>query len=236
MIVGDAPPGAFNGIIAMLGADRQYYRGDLTRVGPTTVSVIINDTPTPLPGIEARGHLTVAGQTDDVDLVTFDNPAWPVMLKWSSQGRSYQLTEIQLPDSGSEGRGRSRGRIAAMSGAMGGAKCGRAEVHGIYFAFASATLVPASDPALREIATLMTSNPTWVVTIEGHTDSIGTKASNLDLSNRRAAAVRDALIKRFNVPAARLQSVGFGDTKPVTTNATIEGRARNRRVELARKC
>ncbi len=237
-VIGDAAPGAFQGFMTMLGGVRQYYRGDLTRVGPTTVSVIIDDTPTPLPAIESRGHFAVAGQTDDVDVVTFDNPAWPLTLKWSSQGRSYQLTEIQLPRTGVEDQGGLKGRLAGPNGAAGGKgnTCGRAEVHGIYFAFASARLVPASDPALHQIASLMTDNPTWVVTIEGHTDSIGTKASNLDLSNRRAAAVRDALVTRFNVPAARLLSVGFGDTKPVTTNATIEGRARNRRVELARKC
>lgn len=237
-VVGDAAPGAFQGFMTMLGAVRQYYRGDLTRVGPTTVSVIIDDTPTPLPAIESRGHFAVGGQTDDVDVVTFDNPAWPLTLKWSSQGRSYQLTEIQLPQTGVETNGGLKGRALAMNGALGGkgTSCGRAEVHGIYFAFASATLVPASDPALHQIATLMTNNPTWVVTIEGHTDSIGTKAANLDLSNRRAAAVRAALVTRFGVGAARLLAVGFGDTKPVTTNATIEGRARNRRVELARKC
>ena len=82
----------------------------------------------------------------------------------------------------------------------------------------------------------MADNPTWSVTIEGHTDSIGTRASNLDLSKRRAAAVVNALVTRFHVSAARLSSAGFGDTRPIAPNSTIEGRARNRRVELARQC
>jgi outer membrane protein OmpA-like peptidoglycan-associated protein len=116
------------------------------------------------------------------------------------------------------------------------AKTCRAEVHGIYFSFASAKLVPESDAALEEIAHLLAANPTWVVTIEGHTDSIGTHTSNLDLSKRRAAAVRDALVARFGVPPGRLLDAGFGDSSPIESNTTIEGRARNRRVELSRKC
>jgi len=75
----------------------------------------------------------------------------------------------------------------------------------------------------------------WPVTIEGHTDSIGTSAANQSLSQRRAAAVRDRLANR-GVAAARLRAVGYGQTKPRETNTTVEGRARNRRVELLRPC
>ena len=78
----------------------------------------------------------------------------------------------------------------------------RAEVHGIYFAFGSAKLVGESDLALSEISKVLAANPAWVVTVEGHTDSIGTHAANLDLSKRRAAAVRDALVTRFGVASA----------------------------------
>lgn len=230
-IVGDAPPGAFTNPLAVLTADRQYYRGDLSRVGPTRVSVIVNDTATELPAVESRGHLSVAGQNDEVDIVTLDNPAWPVTLRWSSQGRQFQMTEIEWPDSGTTNQGKRRGRLAQMLGSA----C-RVEVHGIYFAFASAELMPQSDPALKQVAATLNAHPDWMVTIEGHTDSIGTHASNLDLSKRRAAAVQDALVSRFGIAAARLSATGYGDARPVAPNATIEGRARNRRVELARKC
>lgn len=232
VVIGDAPRGSFDGVLSMFSATRQYYRGDLTRAGRTTVTVLVNGTPTPLPAIEAKGHLSVGGDTDDVDVFVLDNPAWPLALKWSSQGRSVQVTEIEWPLSG------TRGAAHPMHGGVSSADAAgcRTEVHGIFFAFGSAELAPASDVALASVATLLTSNPSWIVTIEGHTDSIGGHAANLDLSKRRAAAVREALISRFHIAPGRLTSAGLGDTRPVTTNATIDGRARNRRVELARKC
>lgn len=231
-IVGDVPPGAFQGLMGAFLASRQYYRGTLALVGQTTVPVIVDDTVIALPAIESRGRLSVGGATDDVDVVTFDNPAWPITLKWSSQGRSAQVTQIVLAREGVDRAAVFRAHMAAMLGS----KTCRAEVHGIYFAFNSAQLAPESDPALQAIAQTLADNPSWAVTIEGHTDSIGTHTANLDLSKRRAAAVRDALVDRFKVAPARLSTAGFGDGRPVAPNATLEGRARNRRVELARKC
>lgn len=230
-VVGDVPPGAFTGMLANFFVARQYYRGNLTRGDRSTLSVIVHGVPTPLPVIEVRGHLTVAGQTDDVDALVFDNPSWPITLRWTSQGRAFQITAIEWPATGVRDPGAARGGLSALSG-----KTCRAEVHGIYFAFGSATLVRESDVALTAVSDLLRANPSWVVTIEGHTDNIGSKASNLDLSERRAAAVRDALVARFHIVPARLSAAGFGDTRPVAPNATIEGRARNRRVELSRKC
>ena len=230
-VVGDAPPGAFTGFLSNFLGARQYYRGALQRGGATTLSVIVHGTPMPLPVMEVRGHLTVAGQSDDIDALVFDNPRWPITLRWTSQGRSFQVTAIDWPATGVRDAGTARGGL----GSLGGKTC-RAEVNGIYFAFGSATLVPQSDVALTAVSDLLRANPSWVVTIEGHTDNIGGKASNLSLSERRAAAVRDALVTRFHIVPARLTATGFGDTRPVAPNATIEGRARNRRVELSRKC
>jgi outer membrane protein OmpA-like peptidoglycan-associated protein len=73
------------------------------------------------------------------------------------------------------------------------------------------------------------------VTIEGHTDSIGGARPNQTLSERRAEAVRARLVAA-GIAAARLKAVGYGAARPRETNSTIEGRARNRRVELARNC
>jgi len=81
----------------------------------------------------------------------------------------------------------------------------------------------------------MAGNPGWTVTIEGHTDNIGTDADNLSLSQRRANAVL-AAVTAAGVGPDRLTAVGFGESKPIASNDTLEGRARNRRVELARKC
>jgi len=75
----------------------------------------------------------------------------------------------------------------------------------------------------------------WTGTIEGHTDSIGGAKSNQLLSERRAEAVRARIIKA-GIAAGRLNAAGYGATRPRESNATVEGRARNRRVELARNC
>ena len=111
----------------------------------------------------------------------------------------------------------------------------RVEVPGIYFEFNSAVLNPVSDATIATLADILTRHADWPVTIEGHTDSIGTSTANQSLSQRRAAAVRDRLANR-GVAAARLRAVGYGQTKPRETNTTVEGRARNRRVELLRPC
>jgi outer membrane protein OmpA-like peptidoglycan-associated protein len=72
------------------------------------------------------------------------------------------------------------------------------------------------------------------VRIEGHTDSTGDPARNLDLSKRRAEAVKKALVSQFGIAADRLTSEGFGDTKPIAPNDTPKGRAENRRVEFVK--
>jgi outer membrane protein OmpA-like peptidoglycan-associated protein len=112
----------------------------------------------------------------------------------------------------------------------------RAELPGIYFAFNSASLDPASDPALAEVGKLLARHADWTLAIEGHTDNIGGDAPNQMLSLHRAESVRDALTARYHVPPVRLRSAGFGATRPREPNTTIEGRARNRRVELVRPC
>jgi outer membrane protein OmpA-like peptidoglycan-associated protein len=115
------------------------------------------------------------------------------------------------------------------------ARDGRAVIYGIYFDFASDRIKEESEPVLTEIADVMVKNPTWKLNVEGHTDSIGGTAANLDLSRRRAAAVTQALSARHHISADRLAPGGFGAARPKDTNNTIEGRARNRRVELVRQ-
>jgi len=111
----------------------------------------------------------------------------------------------------------------------------RAVTYGIYFDFNKDTIKPESGPVLKEIVQAMTDNPDWKLTVEGNTDNIGGDAYNLDLSKRRAAAVKDALVTRYHIAADRLSTNGFGSSHPVETNDTLEGRARNRRVELTRE-
>lgn len=112
---------------------------------------------------------------------------------------------------------------------------GRAEIHSIYFSFNSDQIRPQSEPTLREIADILQRHPDWKLAIEGHTDAIGTDAANLDLSARRSAAVKTALVARYSIDTARLSTTGFGESQPKDTNDTPEGRAHNRRVELVRQ-
>jgi outer membrane protein OmpA-like peptidoglycan-associated protein len=114
-------------------------------------------------------------------------------------------------------------------------KTGRTIIYGIYFDFASDRIKKESEPVLAEIAQVMRENPTWNINVEGHTDNIGGDAYNMDLSQRRAAAVKQALVSRYAIAAARMQTAGFGMRAPKDRNDTIEGRARNRRVELVKR-
>jgi outer membrane protein OmpA-like peptidoglycan-associated protein len=79
----------------------------------------------------------------------------------------------------------------------------------------------------------MAKNPTATVEIGGHTDNTGSKATNMKLSEDRANAVRDYLISK-GVSGERMTAVGYGPDEPVADNATKEGKAQNRRVELKR--
>lgn len=86
------------------------------------------------------------------------------------------------------------------------------------------------DDQLRKVADFLKSYPASSAEIEGHTDSMGSAASNTALSQRRADAVRQALVDRFGADAGRLSAKGYGPDKPVADNASAEGRAQNRRV------
>jgi outer membrane protein OmpA-like peptidoglycan-associated protein len=111
---------------------------------------------------------------------------------------------------------------------------GRADVYDIYFDFNSDRIREESDSTLQDIVTVLTRHPDWKLAIEGHTDSIASDRFNLELSQRRAAAVKTALTGRFAIDGARLTSAGYGESRPKDRNDTPEGRARNRRVELVR--
>lgn len=111
----------------------------------------------------------------------------------------------------------------------------KVDIYDIFFSFNSATLRPESDETLTLIADLLNKHPDWKLAIGGHTDSIASDSFNLDLSNRRAAAVKTALVERFKIADNRLSIQGYGEGSPRDTNDTLEGRARNRRVELMRQ-
>jgi OOP family OmpA-OmpF porin len=96
----------------------------------------------------------------------------------------------------------------------------------------SAVLLPNSRDQLTEIALMLRDDPALKLEIIGHTDSDGGRTHNQDLSERRAAAVVDALVNGYDIEAARLASSGRGMDEPVAGNDTPSGKAKNRRVEL----
>lgn len=111
---------------------------------------------------------------------------------------------------------------------------GRYIVRGIFFDTDSDRIKPESAAAIRQIAKTLEANPALKLLIEGHTDSTGDAAHNLDLSRRRAEAVKAVLVGQFQVDAGRLSAAGLGSTKPVESNDTPQGKAQNRRVELVK--
>lgn len=111
-----------------------------------------------------------------------------------------------------------RGTIITLSGS-------------VLFASNKATLLPAARVRLESVADVLLEHPERAITIEGHTDSQGSAGHNADLSQRRADAVRSALVAR-GYPSDRITTAGLGEDQPVADNASAEGRANNRRVEI----
>ena len=101
----------------------------------------------------------------------------------------------------------------------------------VLFDVNQATLKAGAVQNIRRISAILNQYPDYQISVEGHTDATGTDAYNQDLSTRRAAAVREALVQG-GVPADRIVSVGYGKTQPVATNDTPAGRQQNRRVEV----
>lgn len=111
---------------------------------------------------------------------------------------------------------------------------GRARLDGVNFEFNSATIRPESKALLDQVAALLTAHPDWAITLEGHTDNIGTSAFNRTLSLQRADAVKAYLASK-GVPADHLSAAGFGYDKPVASNDGEAGRSQNRRVEIVKR-
>lgn len=118
----------------------------------------------------------------------------------------------------------------ALKGGL--ARTGHVEVPGIFFDFGKAEVKPESEPALREVAKLLQASPGLRVWVVGHTDSVGSAESNVALASGRAASVAAWLTGKLSVDGKRLLPHGVGPYAPIASNATDEGRAKNRRVEL----
>jgi outer membrane protein OmpA-like peptidoglycan-associated protein len=222
---------------------RSMYKCSLQRVEPAdlAVPVLVNDVRVQLPAVHAKCDLT---KDDQAHFYILDQPSNPLLLATqvgAFEARS-QVIKITFPqDIGNAGNGSGAN---AKGGNGSGAKSSMendlaqkkpVEIYGIYFDFDSAEIKPESEAVLKQIAGIMQRNPDWKLSVSGHTDNIGDANFNLGLSQRRAAAVKSALVTRYKIAPDRLITNGYGASQPIETNTTMEGRARNRRVELQRQ-
>jgi len=106
-------------------------------------------------------------------------------------------------------------------------------LYGVHFDFNKPSLRADSDAVLQQVLAFLNANPSVRVELQGYTDSLGDAGVNQKLSEARAASVQAWLVQH-GVASARITSVGYGKARPVAVNDTDEGRARNRRVEIAK--
>jgi OOP family OmpA-OmpF porin len=104
----------------------------------------------------------------------------------------------------------------------------------INFDTGKSDIKPESMPIIDQIAALMNAHADLKLSIEGHTDNVGTPASNKTLSEQRAKSVMNAVVQK-GIAAGRLTAVGWGQDKPIADNRSEDGRAKNRRVEIVKK-
>ncbi len=205
-----------------LGFSEDDVEGTLTSDGPATFKVIINDKVVEVPTIEAN---YVNHKTNDIIRVkVLDEARFPLMLDYyipSFHSFFITYTKVSYPTANQVEQ-----HLATDK---------HTDVYGIYFNFASDSLRPESEPVLHEIADALKAHPEWKLVINGHTDNIGGDALNLDLSRRRAVAVRKALVDQYKIEDSRLTTNGFGASQPKESNDSDRGRALNRRVELVRQ-
>lgn len=109
---------------------------------------------------------------------------------------------------------------------------GKLVSYGIYFDVNKDVVKSESYGTIKEIAKVLTDNPNVKIKIVGHTDSDGDDKSNLDLSKRRAASVKNVLVKEFGIDAARIETDGKGEGEPIAKNDSVVNKALNRRVEF----
>jgi outer membrane protein OmpA-like peptidoglycan-associated protein len=204
--------------------------GMLEHTSTGTLSTNVNDRMIDLPVVRASGRLRGAAMGKAIETRVaasiVDDGRFPLVLDYAladvgSAGFSVRYSKISYPTDGKLEQQLARDQ--------------RINVYGIYFDVDSDWIRTESEPVLSEVADALRHNPQWQLTIEGHTDSIGSAQTNMELSRRRSEAVRAALIERYGIPAERLSARGYGATVPKDTNDTADGRARNRRVELVRR-
>jgi outer membrane protein OmpA-like peptidoglycan-associated protein len=212
---------------------RNLFRYPLTRVGIETVPVTVNGARVDLPVVHAAGR----NLGDRAEFFFLDDERNPLTIKYAfgagNQGDDtgrLQVVRISYACTSTPAAVPPESRLEQALREQ-----GRADVYDIYFEFNSDRIREESEATLQEIAGMLRRHPDWKLGIGGHTDSVASDSYNLDLSRRRADAVKAALTTGYGVDALRLTTAGYGESRPKDRNDTLEGRARNRRVELVRQ-
>lgn len=139
----------------------------------------------------------------------------------SKEGNHYYITDVRL----AIGSPDTRNKLLSE---------GKFTTTGIYFSTSSATIKPESYAVIKEIAAVLTENNSLNLKIIGHTDDDGDAKYNLELSKKRALAVKQTLVSDFGIEESRIKTDGRGEAVPVSGNQTPAGKAANRRVEFVR--
>lgn len=233
----------FDSIIVPGGVKPYHEAGTFSRVEPQDVPypMIVNDQKVNLPAIHLTGTIASVGNDPrkkqnipehiDAEAYVIDDPLDPLVLLWRLKtplyhNGNFRIEVVKIDFKTAQPANLIEKQLVENK---------RAVTYGIYFDFNKDTIKPESEPVLNQIVQAMNDNPKWKLTVEGHTDNIGGDSYNLDLSKRRAAAVKRELVSKYHIAPERLANEGFGASRPADTNETLEGRARNRRVELTRE-
>ena len=176
---------------------------------------------------QARAAAELAKQNADAAKLAADAEAQQARL----QAQQAQATAAQAEQEKNALRDRLREQLNVILETRETARGLIVNVSDVLFDTGSATLKPGAREKLARVAGILASHPDLHIEIEGHTDSVGGDDYNLRLSERRAESVRAYLVQQ-RIPPVAVDTEGFGESRPVATNATTSGRQQNRRVEL----
>lgn len=188
-------------------------------------------TSAPAPVAEESGHFWLDDQDYDGVRDAYDKcPFTPEGVAVDKDGCPLDADGDGVPDYLDKCPGTPLGTVVDTDG------CPRTllTLRDVHFAFDSAQLTSQAKSTLDAAVAAINANPSDSISVEGHTDSMGSDAYNSQLSQRRARAVVDYLVSK-GVSSSRLKAVGKGESHPVASNDTREGRAQNRRVEVIAK-
>jgi peptidoglycan-associated lipoprotein len=219
-----------------------------TVTNTTTVTVATPAPPAPAPNrpptvrITCDPSLVEPGQTSRCAAQATDPEGGPLTYRWTAPAGSFSPTDAaNTTFTAPQTEGPVTVTVTATDNAKNDASASATllvqrrtviEFEDVHFDFDRYSLRPDALKILDEAIAKLQANPNINVTIEGHADSVGTQQYNLALGDRRANSARDYLLKR-GISAARLRTVSYGEDRPIDTNETAAGRARNRRAHLA---